>query len=153
MAVWINSNASDDEILEVVFEWVDALSRRDYERVARELGYWDFDVGAATRAIREAIEGYRAPALFPDIENFVVSDWRLATGGNPEPKREVVWYKENAVGIVVSIKVHLPLNGAWSDLTADLLLFERGGHPGKYELRLEEITHPVRGLGAEGSHE
>ncbi len=144
MAVWINSNSSDDEILEIVLEWIDVLSKQDYERVAKELGYWDYDVGAATKAIREAIEGYRSPELFPNVEDFRVSDWRLAMGGNLEPIREIVWYKENTVGIVVSVCVHLPLNGAWSDLAADFLLFERGNRPGQYQLKLEEITHPLR---------
>ena len=153
MAVWINADSSDDEILEIVFEWIDVLSKRDYELVAGELGYWSLDTCAATKAIREAIEGYRSTELFPNVEDFVVSDWRLATGGNPDPRRDIVWYKENAVGIVVSVCVDLPLNGAWSDLAADFLLFKRGNHPGQYQLRLEEITHPMRCYEAEGSCE
>ena len=144
MPVWINANSSDDEIFEIVFQWIDVLSKGDYERVARELGYWDFDLHVATKAIREAIEGYRSPQLFPNVEDFRVSDWRLATGGNREPKREIVRYKENSVGIVVSVCIHLPLNGAWSDLVADFLLFERGDYPDQYQLCLEEITQPYR---------
>lgn len=141
--VWINSNSSDDEIFDIIFNWIDVLSEEDYRRVAKELGYWDFDDDPATEAIRAAITDYRSPNLFPNLEGFRVSDWRLATGGNPEPRREIVWHKENAVGIVASICVDLPLNGAWSDLAADFLLFERGDHPGEYQLRLEEITQPL----------
>ena len=142
--VWVNSNSSDDEIFDTVFAWIDVLSEENYERVAKELGYWDFDNNSATKAIRDAIKEYRSLELFPTVEDFKVSDWRLATGGNPEPMREIVWYKENAVGIVVSVCIDLPLNGAWSDLTADFLLFERGNHPGQYQLQLEEITQRLR---------
>ena len=94
--------------------------------------------------MREAIEGYRSLKFFPNIDDFKVSDWRLATGGNPEPTRAIVWSEENTVGIVVSVCVHLPLNGAWSDLAADFLLFERVDRPGQYQLCLEEITQPLR---------
>lgn len=149
MATWINSDCSDDEILEVVFQWIDVLSQKDYDRVARELGYWDFGFQKATKAIREAIGGYRAPGLFPGVEEFEVSDWRLAVGGKSEPTRKVVRCEENTVGIAVSVCIDLPLNGAWSDLAADFLLFEREYRPGQYELRLEEITHPIRGFEAE----
>lgn len=138
--VWLDSNSSDEEILGIVLNWVDVLAKEDYERVATALGYWDFDDDSAAKAIRAAIKEYRSTNFLPNAFDFSVSDWRLATGGNPKPKREVVWYQENAVGTVASVCVDLPLNGVWSDLKADFLLFERGDHPGQYQLRLEEIT-------------
>jgi len=153
VAAWINCDASDHEILEFVFEWIEALSRKEYGGVAMELGYWNLDVRAAPEAIRRAIEGYRSSELFPGVEHFAVSDWRLAVGSHHVPRRDVVWYKENAVGIVASVCVDLPLNGAWSDLSAEFLLFERGDHPGQYQLRLEEISHPVRDCDAEEARE
>jgi hypothetical protein len=142
--VWVNSNSSDDEIFDTVLAWIDILSQADYERVANELGYWDFDNNSATKAIRETITEYRSVDLFPDGENFRVSDWRQATGGNSAPIKKLVWHDKNLVGIVASVSFDLPLNGAWSDLTADFLLFERDNRPGQYQLRLEEITQRQR---------
>jgi hypothetical protein len=144
MAVWINSDCSEDEIFELVFAWIDVLAQGDYEQVAKELGYWNFDVSGATKAIREAIHEYRSPNLFPTITDFRVTDWRLVVGGNPEPAQKIAWYNENSVGIVASVCIDLPLNGAWSDLAAEFLLFERGDRPGQYQLRLEEMSHPLR---------
>src|SRR5438045_1928981 len=102
MSVWIDSNSDDDELFEIVFQWIDVLSNRNYELVANELGYLNFDLKAATEAIRDAIESYTSPELFPDVEDFRVSNWRLATGGNPHPSWEIVRFNENAVGIVAS---------------------------------------------------
>jgi hypothetical protein len=137
--VIVDPNSSDNEVIGVVLEWVDVLARKDYLTVFKELGYWDYDEESGVEEIRNAISKYRSPEFFPGVEEFVVSDWRLAKGGNPEPQRKVVWYDPNEPGIRASISVDLPLNGAWSDLQAEFLLFERAHIDSGYELRLETI--------------
>jgi len=55
-----------------------------------------------------------------------------------KPKREVVWYDSNSAKLVGAIAFDLPLNGKWSDLTADFVLFETDESEG-FLLKLEEL--------------
>jgi hypothetical protein len=50
----------------------------------------------------------------------------------------VIWYEPNDSALVGAVSFRLPLNGEWSDLTADFVLFETDAEDG-FLLRLEEI--------------
>ena len=87
--------------------------------------------------LRTAIKSYVSPEYFPDVTDFVVTDWRTANGGNPEPLRSVTWYQPNSVRLRGAVQFDLPLNGKWSDLTADFVFFDYDNEG--YSLALEEI--------------
>ena len=89
--------------------------------------------------IREAIQGYRSATHYPGIERFVVTDWRTASGGNRDRRQEVVRYKPNSTGLVGAVAFDLPLNGSWSNLTADFVFFEGSDPTQGFPLSLEEI--------------
>jgi hypothetical protein len=135
--ILIPRGASDEQVLTIVRGWIEILAKEDYEAVYAALGYaLAFDESGA-ECIRAEITKYRSPEYFPEITDFVVSDWRVASGGNPSPQRKVIRYKENSTSLAGSVAFDLPLNGKWSDLTADFVLFEHDDED--YVLSLEEI--------------
>jgi hypothetical protein len=138
-------NATDDAVLDIIRKWIDVLAKEDYEAVATELGPGlDFAYGfysSKAECLRAQIKRYASPEYFPGVTDFVVTDWRLAQGGNPEPQRLVTWYKPNnlgGIGLRGAVRFDLPLNGKWSDLTADFVFWEHDNE--NYILALEEIT-------------
>ena len=135
--VEIDRYSSDEQVLEVVLHWLDVLAVGDYEAFGSALGYV-FEDGDPAELVRRDIEGYRSREWYPGEESFAVTDWREAKGGNPEPRRELVWYEPNESLLAGAISIDLPLNGKWSDLTADFVLFDRDPDAG-FELQLEEI--------------
>jgi hypothetical protein len=138
--VFIPHKATNEEILTIVRQWIDVLAKEDYATVFAELGYsmlYRFDC-PGNEAIRREIKKYRSPDLYPGATDFKVTDWRLAKGGNPNPKQYVVRYKPNDVKLAGAIEFDLPLNGHWSDLAADFVFFNNDYEQG-YVLRLEEI--------------
>src|SRR5688572_7739859 len=120
--VLVPLSATDDELLAVVRSWLDVLAAEDYERIFANLGYamaW----GGGAEAIRRDIEKYRSPELYPGVSKFRVTDWRIASGGNPSPTLLVRRYKHSErLPIVATIELDLPLNGRWSDLEADFVV-------------------------------
>lgn len=85
------------------------------------------------------IRNYRSPDLYPGIEEFTVTDWRIAKGGCPAPKKELIWYKANNNAMAGAVRYYLPLNGRWSDLCADFVLWESNDSDSHCVLALEEI--------------
>jgi hypothetical protein len=119
----VPQEATSEQVLGTIREWVDVLAKGDYEAVFRELGYaLAFDTPGQA-AIRRDIEGYRSEEFYPSVTTFAVTDWRTAKGGNPEPTWKVTWYQPNSPGLAAAVAFDLPLNGKWSDLTADFVLF------------------------------
>jgi hypothetical protein len=141
--VFVSRLASDIELLAIVRDWLDALAREDYESVFAALGYAVANGRPGAECIREEIKRYRSPEYFPGIDEFAVTDWRAAQGGNPEPLQLIRWYEPNELGIRATVEIDLPMNGRWSDLEADFLLLEKGFEDG-YLLRLEHIGFPTR---------
>ena len=141
---FVSRDATDDQLISVVRDWVDVLSREDYAAVFEALGYsLAFDRPGA-EAICEDIKRYRSPEFYPGTETFAVSDWRTARGGNPSPTVQVRWYKPTtSLRIVGVVDYDLPLNGRWSDLEANFVLFENDDPEG-YALVLEDISSPGR---------
>jgi hypothetical protein len=136
---FVPHDASEDQVLDIVRAWVDVLAREDYETVFKAVGYALAFGRPGARCIQEAIENYRSAVLYPGIEKFVVTDWRTAEGGNPDRRQEVAWYKPNASGLMGAVAFDLPLNGRWSDLTADFVFCEGPNPFVGYALGLEEI--------------
>ena len=143
--VLVPHNATDDAVLDIIRKWIDVLAKEDYEAVVAELGPGlHFAYGfysSKAECIRAQIKRYVSPEYFPGVTDFVVTDWRLAKGGNPEPRRDVTWYEPNnlgGVGLRGAVQFDLPLNGKWSDLTADFVFWEHDNE--NYALALEEIT-------------
>jgi hypothetical protein len=60
-------------------------------------------------------------------------------GGNPSPRLEIVRYVPSQHPLRGAVSVDLPLNGRWSDLTADFVWFESSEPGGDYPLALEEV--------------
>jgi hypothetical protein len=141
---FVPRDASDDEILAIIREWVDALSREDYEGVFEALGYAVAFDRSGAECIRGEIKRYRSAKLFPGVEEFTVSDWRTAQGGNPSPTAQVTWYKINSTRLAGAVDFDLPLNGRWSDLSADFVLIENDNLNEGYFLGLEEISQPLQ---------
>jgi hypothetical protein len=139
--VFIPHKATDEEILTIVRQWVDVLASEDYAKVFAELGYSMspyFDC-SGDEAIRQEIKNYRSPELYPGVTDFKVTDWRLAKGGNPSPKQSIVRFKPNDTKLAGAIQFDLPMNGKWSDLQADFVLFDDGEFRNDSILTLEEI--------------
>jgi hypothetical protein len=131
-------NATDEQVLDIIRRWIDVLAAEDYLAVATELGYLMNYNSSPEECIRAEIKRYVSPEYFPDVTNFVVTDWRAAQGGNPEPLSMVTWYKPNTNGLRGAVSFDLPLNGKWSDLTADFVFFDNSKDG--YKLALEEIS-------------
>ena len=138
--VFIPHKAADEEILTIVRQWIDILAKEEYATVFAEVGYlMKYDDGPGDECIRRKIKNYRSPDLYPGITDFKVTDWRTANGGSPNPSKYVVRYKPNDTKLAGAIGFDLPLNGHWSDLTADFVFFDNEEFQQGYVLRLEEI--------------
>lgn len=143
--VLVPHNATNDAVLDIIRKWIDVLAKEDYETVVEELG---FLTGYDSRAewLRTQIKRYVSPEYFPGVTDFVVTDWRLAQGGNPEPQKWVEWYSPNTLDLRGAVGFDLPLNGKWSDLTAHFVFFEHDNE--NYTLALEDIMS-IKQLGQE----
>ena len=133
----ISRDLSDEQLIEEIMRWIDLLAKSDYTSFGAALGY-SHEEGDPSESVRRAIANYRSPDLYPGVEAFSVTNWRKARGGNPEPRREVVWYEPNASMLAGAVTVDLPLNGKWSDLQADFVLLDRDSYSG-LDLCLEEV--------------
>ncbi|HEX3949186.1 MAG TPA: hypothetical protein VHW95_04985 [Steroidobacteraceae bacterium] len=131
--------ASREKVLEIVRGWVDVLAAQDYQTAFEKLGYSISSGDSSFERITRAIQCYRSPDYYPGVTTFIVSDWRTARGGKPDPQQKVIWYKPNTVRMAGAVAFDLPLNGGWSDLTADFVFFENDNPDAGYILRLEEI--------------
>jgi len=133
----VSRDATDEEIFELVYRCVDQLASEDYDAVFESVGYAMRYDRPGAKAIRDDIQRYRSSRYFPGVEQFKVTDWRTAKGGNPTPASRITWYKPNDMGLVAAIDFDLPLNGKWSALNACFVIFQIDG--GGYSLALEDI--------------
>jgi hypothetical protein len=137
--VLVPRGASDEQLLGIVRHWADVLALGDYRSVSAELGYLLAFDDSSEECIRRGIKNYRSPEYYPGVEDFNVTNWRKATGGNPAPRCQVTRFAANDTKLVGAVTFDLPLNGKWSDLTADFVYFEKVNPLEGYVLRLEEI--------------
>jgi hypothetical protein len=136
--VFIPHKATDEEILAIVRQWVDVLASEDYAKVFAELGY-SMAFNSDEQIIRQQIKNYRSPEFYPNVTDFKVTDWRTAKDGNPKPRRKVIRYKPNGLKMAGAVEFDLPLNGRWSDLTADFVYYDKEVFQEGYVVALEEI--------------
>ena len=136
-------DASDEQVLDIVRGWIDVLAQKDYSAVFEAIGLSIRGEAPGAECIEGCIQYYRSPEYYPGMEEFSVTDWRTAHGGNPEPEQSVVWYQPNSIKMAGAVSFDLPLNGCWSDLTADFVFFENND-PAGYNLCLEEIDSRVQ---------
>jgi hypothetical protein len=140
--IYAPPNPTDEQLIDVVRHWIDLVANREFQKAFDLYSYRMAPLrpeltGAESIAID--IERYRSASLFPGETRFSVTDWREATGGNPAPTQKIVWYKANDIGISCVISVNLPLNGKWSGLLAEFLLYDF--QPGLgYLVELEDIS-------------
>jgi hypothetical protein len=132
-------DSSDEQVLDLVRRWIDVLAAKRYQEIFDSLGYGMAYGKPGAQCIREAIQNYRSPEYFVGVNNFAVSDWRTARGGNPNPTRKVTWYKPNTTRMAGAVAFDLPMNGQWSDLTANFVYFEGDDPRAGYRLGLEDI--------------
>lgn len=135
---YVPRDASEEQVLGIVRGWVEALARKEYKGVFEAIDLMIRGDAPGPECIQGCIEYYRSPVYYPGVDKFAVSDWRIAQGGNPEPVQRVEWYGPNTLQMAGAVSFDLPLNGRWSDLTADFVFFENDDPEG-YRLWLEEI--------------
>jgi hypothetical protein len=134
------AQASNEQLQQIVRGWIDLVAKGRYAEAFDRYSYRmapNRPELTGAECIRSDIESYRSPSLFPAEANFRVTDWREAQG-DPPPTR-VEWYKPSGLGIACVVSAELPLNGKWSTLTADFLLYEL--EPGRGHLvELEHLS-------------
>lgn len=136
---FVPRDATDEQVIAVARHWIDVLACGDYEGVFAALGYALAFGEPGAVVMRNAVQSYRWERYFPGVTEFAVTSWKTATGGNPNPRLEVVRYAPSPHALRGAVSVDLPLNGRWSDLTADFVWFE-SAEPGQdYPLVFEEI--------------
>lgn len=138
LMILVPNNATNEEVLGIIRKWIDVLAAEDYEAVVTELGFLTGFYSSPAECLRAQIKGYVSPEYFPGVTDFVVTDWRTAQGGNPKPLSTVTWFNPNSVGLRGAVSFDLPINGKWSDLTADFVFFDNNNEG--YRLALEEIS-------------
>lgn len=140
--IFVSRDIPDEDLIHVVRGWIDVLSEKRYDEFFDALGYSLAGDSASVDWIESDLSRYRSD-LYPGITDFEVTNWRTAQGGYPNPKEEVVWYQPNETGLAGAVTYTLPLNGRWSDATADFILVETNSPEGLL-LKLEEIYIPIR---------
>ena len=117
-------DASDEDLLHAIREWAGLLAADDYEGAAAylyephpgRLGAW------TPRLIETVVRNYGSIEPMPDGRTFRVTPLAAATGG-PSPRHEV----DRNGADTGFIWFDLPLNGAWSDLTATFTFLPADG--------------------------
>ena len=135
-------SATDDELMQLVHPWLDALAAEDYDRVFANIGY-AMAYGSGAEGIRRDIQRYRSRELYPGVSTFRVTDWRTARGGKSNPSVLVRRYEPlEDLPIVMTIEMDLPLNDCWSDLEAHFVVTLPSPHDSEGVLWLEDICSP-----------
>ncbi len=114
-------NPNNDQILELVEQWIDDLASGEYEaafsKTERDPYYkW------TPALIREVFRGYGLPEPHPSEEVFAVTSRKSAVGNPPQQ----IGDRENvSPPVFAEVWYDLPLNGKWSDLTATFRIENR----------------------------
>ena len=110
----------DDELISAVETWVADLVLGDYAAAISRTEH-DAHYGWTADRLRCVIEGYGLPETHPRGP-FRVTDPAHASGR----KRATVDRQAVPPGAIAVVNYDLPLNGAWSDLTATFRVEPRG---------------------------
>jgi len=136
--IYVKRDITNDDLLQFIRGWIEVLAQKRYEDFFNALGYSMGGAAATADWIQSDLNRYRSD-LYPGVTDFEVTHWKTARGGNPNPLHEVVWYKPNDSRLVGAVTFQLPLNGMWSDSSADFVLLETDAPEGLL-LKLEEIA-------------
>jgi hypothetical protein len=134
----VDRNTSEDELIQIIESGVRLLSNKQYQEFIDNFGYTLGEGTPSPQWIIADLKNYESE-FYPEETDFEVTDPSLAFGGNSNPQKKVVWFANNEAALVGSVAYDLPLNGQWSDLCAEFVLFETGS-PDGYILKLEEIS-------------
>ena len=126
----LSVNATNEEIIEVVHQWVRLLEAQDYTQaikfIEQEGDHWTPEL------LREVIETYANAEPDPDQ--------RVTFHGKPTDSIQLVevdrWDGERSAGAVGSVWYDLNINGEISDLTATFLVVL---DPDGLRLSLEDV--------------
>ncbi|WP_219135719.1 hypothetical protein [Janthinobacterium sp. UMAB-60] len=106
----------DTRILDIIDAWIADLARGDYAcahaRTAHDAYY-----GWTPALLRAVIEGYGSPEAYADGRVYRVTPAALAGGAPHERCVERPDGQDGGI-VIAEVRHSLPLNGAWSDLTA-----------------------------------
>jgi hypothetical protein len=120
----LSSAPSDEEILTAVEVWIDDLAAEDYQAAFERTAHDPYQAWSAD-LVRAVISGYGLPEAHPSGEVFVVSRRVDAPG---QPAHRLVDRAAATPDEIAEAWYDLPLNGAWSDLTATFSVQRRAGH-------------------------
>lgn len=112
-------DASDEDILKVVREWVELLAQNRYEEAFALTGYASTDEWSP-ELLHLLTANYGDLEPRQDGETFEVTslyDNPILPAGRKSSYQDVEWQPENR-GCVGWVHFDLPLDGEWSDLTA-----------------------------------
>jgi hypothetical protein len=116
------ASATDAELLAFVESWIDDLAQGDYESAYSKTDHDPYHQWTP-RLMRAVVAGYGMPAPHRSGTVFRVTSRDTATG---EPHHRTIYRHEIPAPAVAEIWYDLPLNGAWSDLTATFRVETRG---------------------------
>jgi hypothetical protein len=110
----LSLNPADEEILCAVESWIDDLSRGDFDSAYTRTDH-DTYYQWSPELIRSVIEGYGSPVLAEQTRKSSATSRTLAAGEAP---RRVVDRTAMPPNSNAYVEYSLPLDGAWSDLSA-----------------------------------
>lgn len=137
--IFVPREATDEQVLNIVRGWIDILADEDYESAFDAITAHGSQETWTPEFIKSSIKNYRSPEHYPGVEEFRVTNWRTAHGGNADAEQAVTWYKPHSFVLAGYINFDLPLNGQWSDLKAEFVLWYHGSQGEGYILGLEDI--------------
>ena len=128
----LDPGASDEEILGAVLEWVRLLAADDYAAAAAFLKpHSDPRYRLAPEELRAYIANYGA--WEPDAAGRTMRVTSPDNAKGDRPGRVQIWRAEQ---MLPHVEFDLPLNRAWSDLTA---VFDVEEEAGRWVLVLEQV--------------
>jgi hypothetical protein len=103
----------DAAVLALVERWVDLLALHGYDEA---LGLLLPNAGWTAALLQKVIANYGFVEARSDGRVSVVTPIASATGAGP--RAEVTWFQHAWGEVVGDVRFDLPLDGAWSDVTA-----------------------------------
>ena len=119
-------NASDEEILNVIRDWVELLAVDDFEAAYAMLHHEPNDQ-FTPEFLRMWISNYGWHDPMKDGSTYRVTSCKLAVGRETHYQSVNRYDPADANGFAGDAMFDLPLNGEWSDLTALFWILSREG--------------------------
>jgi len=128
--------ATDEQLLQAVESWVGLLAKKNYNEAFEALYRQSpLDDGWSPALIRSLVENHGSPKPCRDGSIHNVTPIAETSGGRPHPYRKAYRFEEED-GVEGYIHFDLPLDGAWSDVTAVFDIWKSGD---KLVLHLESM--------------